>query len=132
MHRFAVWAPQATRMAARIADCVHAMEGPDDRGWWRLNVNDAGHGTDYGFLVDDDANPYPDPRSAWQPNGVHVLSRTYDHSRFVWSDAQFQAPPWPAASFMNFTSVRLLRKAPSTRPLKSWTTSSNSASRTLN
>ena len=43
--------------------------------------------------MDDDAKVYPDPRSAWQPNGVHGLSRIYDHSRFVWSDAQFQAPP---------------------------------------
>jgi maltooligosyltrehalose trehalohydrolase len=74
------------------------MEGPDDRGWWRLDVTDAeardaGGGTDYGFLVDDDAKVYPDPRSAWQPNGVHGLSRVYDHDRFAWSDAQFQAPP---------------------------------------
>jgi maltooligosyltrehalose trehalohydrolase len=43
--------------------------------------------------VDDDAKVYPDPRSAWQPNGVHGLSRVYDHDRFAWSDAQFQAPP---------------------------------------
>jgi maltooligosyltrehalose trehalohydrolase len=74
------------------------MKGPDHLGWWRLNgndpaVSDAGHGIDYGFLVDDDAKVYPDPRSAWQPNGVHGLSRVYDHDRFVWSDAQFQAPP---------------------------------------
>lgn len=93
MHRFAVWSPLAARMSASVAGGVHAMEGPGDRGWWRLDVNDAGPGTDYGFLVDDDPKVYPDPRSAWQPNGVHGLSRIYDHSRFVWSDAQFQAPP---------------------------------------
>jgi maltooligosyltrehalose trehalohydrolase len=74
------------------------MEGPDDRGWWRLDIrdldaSDAGVGSDYGFLVDDDAKVYPDPRSAWQPNGVHGLSRVYDHSRFVWNDEQFQAAP---------------------------------------
>src|SRR5580692_8747299 len=98
MHQFEVWAPQATRLSASVAGEVHAMEGPDDRGWWRLNVgdldpSDSGHGTDYGFLVDDDEKVYPDPRSAWQPNGVHDLSRVYDHTRFVWSNAQFQAPP---------------------------------------
>jgi maltooligosyltrehalose trehalohydrolase len=93
MHRFAVWSPLATRMYASVAGVVHAMEGPGDRGWWRLNVSDAGSGTDYGFLVDDDAQAYPDPRSAWQPNGVHALSRIYDHSGFIWSDAGFQAPP---------------------------------------
>ena len=50
-------------------------------------------GPNYGFLVDDDARIYPDPRSAWQPNGVHGFSRVYDQSKFVWGDAQFQAPP---------------------------------------
>jgi maltooligosyltrehalose trehalohydrolase len=97
MHQFAVWSPLAARMRARVADETRDMEGPDDRGWWRLNVNApvnaTGHEIDYGFLVDDDAKSYPDPRSAWQPNGVHGLSCVYDHGRFVWSDAQFQASP---------------------------------------
>ncbi len=98
MDRFAVWSPLATQLRARIAGEVLAMIGSDDRGWWRPDVHDpaasdSGHGTDYGFLVDDDAKVYPDPRSAWQPDGVHGLSRVYEHSSFVWSDAQFQAPP---------------------------------------
>jgi len=80
-------------MRAQVAGEVRAMEGPNDRGWWGIDVGDAAHGTDYGFLVDDDAKVYPDPRSAWQPHGVHGLSRIYDHNRFVWGDAQFQAPP---------------------------------------
>ncbi len=69
------------------------MKGPDDRGWWRAEAADAGHGTDYGFLVDDDTHCYPDPRSQWQPNGVHALSRVYDQTQFEWTDAGFQAPP---------------------------------------
>jgi maltooligosyltrehalose trehalohydrolase len=93
MHRFAVWSPFAKRLSLSAAGDARAMQGPDERGWWRLDVSNAGHGTDYGFLVDDDAKAYPDPRSAWQPNGVHGLSRVYDHSRFVWSDGRFQAPP---------------------------------------
>ena len=36
---------------------------------------------------------YPDPRSQWQPNGVHGLSRVYDQTAFAWTDARFQAPP---------------------------------------
>jgi len=96
MHRFAVWAPLAKRISLSAAGSVRAMNGPDDRGWWKLDVTDAGHGTDYGFLVDDDAKAYPDPRSLWQPDGVHELSRVYDHRRFHWSDARFQAPPLAA------------------------------------
>lgn len=93
MHRFAVWSPFAKRLSLSVAGIVQAMQGPDGRGWWRLDASDAGYGTDYGFLVDDDAKAYPDPRSAWQPNGVHGLSRVYDHDRFAWGDGKFQAPP---------------------------------------
>jgi maltooligosyltrehalose trehalohydrolase len=96
MHRFAVWSPFAKQLSTSVAGTVRAMEGPDARGWWRLDAMDAGHGTDYGFLVDDDAKIYPDPRSAWQPNGVHRLSRVYSHDNFAWTDASFQAPPMAA------------------------------------
>ena len=93
MHRFAVWSPSAKRMSLSAAGVVRAMDGPDDRGWWWLEMRDAGHGTEYSFRLDEDTNVYPDPRSAWQPNGVHGPSRVYDHVRFAWSDAQFQALP---------------------------------------
>ena len=97
MHRFPVWSPFAKRLSLSVAGALRAMEESDRRGWWHLDVSDACHGTDYGFLVDDDARVYPDPRSPWQPNGVHGLSRVYDHSRFAWSDARFQAPPLASA-----------------------------------
>ena len=73
------------------------MQGPDDRGWWHCQVENAGPGTDYGYLLDDDPKCYPDPRSEWQPNGVHGLSRIYDQAAFEWSDARFQAPPLASA-----------------------------------
>jgi maltooligosyltrehalose trehalohydrolase len=69
------------------------MEGPDGHGWWKTVVEDAGPGSDYGFVLDDDPAVYPDPRSLWQPNGVHGLSRVYDQSAFQWHDARWQAPP---------------------------------------
>ncbi len=97
MHQFSVWSPLAKQLSASVAGKVCAMDGPDDRGWWQLNVNDADQGTEYGFLVDDDSRVYPDPRSASQPNGVHGLSRVYDHASFVWSDAKFHAPPLSSA-----------------------------------
>jgi len=93
MRRFEVWSPLAKRLSLRVAGADRAMEGPDDGGWWGLDVSEASHGTDYGFLLDEDAEVYPDPRSRWQPHGVHGLSRVYDHGRFTWSDARFQAPP---------------------------------------
>jgi maltooligosyltrehalose trehalohydrolase len=49
-------------------------------------------GTDYGFVLDGEG-PLPDPRSAWQPSGVHGLSRLVDHGAFSWTDAGWAPPP---------------------------------------
>ena len=97
MHEFTVWAPNAHKMAVKIGEAVHPMEGTDARGWWRINVENAGAGTDYAFLLNDDPTPYPDPRGAWQPNGVHGPSRLVDHSAFQWTDGTWQGPPLTGA-----------------------------------
>ncbi len=73
------------------------MKGPDEQGWWRLELDCAQSGTDYGFLIDDDTKVYPDPRSRQQPYGVHGLSRVYDQSAFRWTDGMFHAPPLESA-----------------------------------
>jgi maltooligosyltrehalose trehalohydrolase len=73
------------------------MQGPNDKGYWKATVEDAGPGSDYGFLLGDDPTPYPDPRSLWQPNGVHNLSRVYDQDAFQWEDATWQGPPLTGA-----------------------------------
>lgn len=93
MHTFKIWAPLKERVAVEAGGVRVPMEGPDDQGWWRAEVQNAGPGTDYGFVVDDDNTAYPDPRSLWQPNGVHALSRVYDQSAFAWNDSGFQPPP---------------------------------------
>lgn len=84
-------------MAVMADGATLPMPGPDERGWWRLDVQNAGPGTDYGFLIDDDKHPYPDPRSEWQPNGVHGLSRVYDRDAFCWTDESIQARPLGSA-----------------------------------
>ena len=91
MHEFTVWAPLANKVAVRVGDATYAMSGPDDRGWWRTAVEPPGPDADYGFLLDDDLNPYSDPRSLWQPHGVHGLSRLYDQTAFAWTDKSWQA-----------------------------------------
>jgi maltooligosyltrehalose trehalohydrolase len=67
------------------------MHGPDEQGWWRAELEAAAAGTDYAYVLDDDPQPYPDPRSLWQPNGVHGMSRVYDQNAFAWADADFKA-----------------------------------------
>ncbi len=42
-------------------------------------------------------SPLPDPRSRWQPQGVHGPSRMVDHKAFEWTDAHFTAPPLSSA-----------------------------------
>jgi len=91
MHEFSVWAPFANKMAVQINDKSYPMER-SKRGWWRAGI-DVPWGTDYGFLVDNDPAPYPDPRGLQQARGVHGPSRLYDQRAFHWSDHQWQGPP---------------------------------------
>ena len=97
MHRFQIWAPFAKQLAVSANGSAHAMNGPDEDGWWSLECSDAGPGTDYGFLVNGEPKLYPDPRSQWQPNGVHGLSRVYDQNAFAWTDVEFKAQPLASA-----------------------------------
>jgi len=99
MVRFKIWAPLPKKLTLRFNHATLPMHGPDEDGCWWLDVEDAPAGSDYGFLIDDDETCYPDPRSPWQPLGVHGMSRTYDHSAFAWSDARFQAPPLASSLF---------------------------------
>jgi len=97
MHEFTLWAPKAKRLSVKIGEATYAMTGPDNRGWWRIRVEQAAPGTDYAFLIDDDPTPYPDPRSPWQPEGVHGPSRLYDHAAFHWSDSAWEPVPLGSA-----------------------------------
>ena len=93
MYRFGVWAPKVEKMSLKHGEKVLPMDGPNKRGWWTLNVPEANCGDDYAFLTDDDPTAYPDPRSMAQPNGVHGMSRLYDHSKFEWHDQLWRGSP---------------------------------------
>ncbi len=99
MHHFSVWAPDRKKVALRINGTDVPMTGPSPLGIWDLDVEEANHGTDYAFLLDDDEKPYPDPRSEWQPKDVHSSSRVYSHTVFPWTDGNFRAIPLPSAIF---------------------------------
>src|SRR5271156_5186659 len=70
MHVFAVWAPRARTMEVKVGDKRFAL-AQRERGWWSAEVQEAGPGTDYGFVIDGLEPPLPDPRTHWQPYGVH-------------------------------------------------------------
>ncbi len=96
MHVFEVWAPYARTMEVKIGNERFAMAGKG-RGWWSAEVASAGPGTDYGFVIDGLEPALPDPRTRWQPNGVHGESRVIDDAAFAWSDGGWQAPPLSSA-----------------------------------
>jgi maltooligosyltrehalose trehalohydrolase len=78
MTRLRVWAPEVTQVEVG-GECISlaASEG----GWWSADVSAARPGTDYAFVLDGN-KPLPDPRSPWQPHGVHGPSRVVDHGAF--------------------------------------------------
>jgi maltooligosyltrehalose trehalohydrolase len=72
-----------------LEPAVTADLEPAPDGWWRAEVAAALPGREYGFLLDDDEQVLTDPRSRWQPRGVHQPSRFYADD-FAWTDAD-----WP-------------------------------------
>jgi maltooligosyltrehalose trehalohydrolase len=97
MTEFAVWAPEVTRVRLRIAGDDDRELARRDEGWWSLDVPDAGSGTDYAYLLDDSDRALPDPRSSWQPHGVHGPSRVYDHGAFPWRDGHWTGRQLPGS-----------------------------------
>jgi len=91
MHTFRVWATLPKTVEVQVGeDRFPMVRGEND--WWSAEVSSAGAGDDYGFILDG-AGPFPDPRSPFQPNGVHKLSRIVDQDSFRWTDKNWQAPP---------------------------------------
>ena len=92
---FRVWAPAAREVEVDLSGRRVRME-PVGRGWHEVSFAEAGPGTDYGFVLDG-GPVLPDPRSPWQPAGVHGPSRVVDHSAFAWSDRGWGGVHLPSA-----------------------------------
>jgi maltooligosyltrehalose trehalohydrolase len=95
MHTFRVWAPLPKKVEIQVDGARHEMRA-ESGGWWRAEISGAGPGSDYGFILDGEG-PFPDPRSQWQSQGIHGLSRIVDFSAFKWTDTNWHAPPLSSA-----------------------------------
>lgn len=82
-----VWAPGARLVESVVSGRRTAMTR--DGEWW---VTELPEGTDYSFAVDG-GEPRPDPRTRYQPHGVHGPSRVVDLSSFAWTDSQWAGRP---------------------------------------
>jgi maltooligosyltrehalose trehalohydrolase len=96
MHIFRLWAPKAKRVRVQVAEELCDLT-PSAGGWWSAAVERGEPGSDYSYFLDDQERALPDPRSLWQPHGVHGASRVLDHAAFPWSDGNWQAPPLPGS-----------------------------------
>jgi maltooligosyltrehalose trehalohydrolase len=87
---FRVWAPGRSSVDLAVGDDRVPMTCTE--GWWAA-TSDA---RDYAFSLDG-GPPRPDPRSPWQPDGVHAPSRAYDHQSFGWTDQHWRGVPLAGA-----------------------------------
>jgi maltooligosyltrehalose trehalohydrolase len=95
MHTFRVWAPLPKKVEVWVGAEIFPMNAQAD-GWWSVEISSANAGHDYGFVLDGEG-PFPDPRSASQPKGVHKFSRLVDQNKFRWTDKNWQSPPLASA-----------------------------------
>ncbi len=95
MRSLRVWAPKPERVELVLGAQRRPMT-PDGGGWWTAEVEAGAAPLDYAFSLDG-GDPRPDPRSAWQPHGVHGPSRLVDHDAFPWTDQRWRGLPLPGA-----------------------------------
>jgi maltooligosyltrehalose trehalohydrolase len=86
-----VWAPKPDSVEVEIGGQRRPMT-PGVRGWWSVDLSPSDEREDYAFVLDG-GEPRPDPRSAWQPHGVHGPSRLVDHASFPWTDQRWRGLP---------------------------------------
>ena len=99
---FRVWAP-AAREVTLVVRAAHAPAARTDGvgtevlpmtrtegGWWSVRVQGAGP-FDYSYSVNG-GDPVPDPRSPWQPEGVHGFSRSFDEGAYQWTEKSWRGP----------------------------------------
>jgi len=89
---FSVWAPNAKSVELIIGAERVALELLED-GYWQKDIA-ADPGAGYRYSIDGSA-PVPDPRSRWQPDGVHGASHVIEAGRR--EPHEFAAPPLEGA-----------------------------------
>ncbi len=83
---FEVWAPRPEQVRLQLGDRIVGMTRGAG-GWWSpAEPVEWAPNLEYGYLLDADPTPRPDPRSRRQPSGVHGLSATVELP---------EPQPWP-------------------------------------
>ena len=89
---FAVWAPHCQAVTIQIEQDgrrrTHPLEEIEN-GYFQTVLDRAGPGTRYAFRLNDSLTR-PDPRSRYQPDGVHGPSQVIDPSTYKWRDDEWR------------------------------------------
>jgi maltooligosyltrehalose trehalohydrolase len=92
--RFRLWAPHFSNVSIRIIEPAEVMPMRAlPRGWFEIEVEGAGAGTRYCFVMED-GREVPDPASRFQPEDVHGPSEVVDPLQFEWHDVGWPGRPW--------------------------------------
>ena len=91
-----VWAPLAERVEVVLDDGSRHALRPDAATGWHRGGPQLAHGQRYAFSLDG-GEPLPDPRSSWQPDGIHAFSAARDPGRFAWTDDRWHGFHLPGA-----------------------------------
>jgi len=89
--RFRLWAPRANTVSLLLGAGGQIPMDPEPGGWFSLTTV-AGPGARYRYLVD--RQPFPDPASRHQPEGVHGPSEVVDPAAYDWTDLGWRGRPW--------------------------------------
>jgi maltooligosyltrehalose trehalohydrolase len=92
---FALWAPDAQRVAV-VFDDGEALAMSAEADGWFIAQSDCAAGTAYRYEIDGDLQ-VPDPASRAQQSDVHSASVVVDHAGYPWRQAQWQGRPWHEA-----------------------------------
>lgn len=91
-NHYRLWAPLASTVTLVLDGTKIPLEAAGG-GWWSAQGVEWAADADYGYLIDDDTTPLPDPRSRRQLDGVHGLSRTFDAAAHDWRDTGWAGRP---------------------------------------
>lgn len=94
--QFKVWAPATRQVNVQLIALDKGAESVvrthslcrDDQGFYFGEIDDCPAGTLYRFELDNQ-HCRPDPRSRFQPTGVHGPSQVIDSQSFCWNDQQW-------------------------------------------
>ncbi|MEO6054033.1 MAG: malto-oligosyltrehalose trehalohydrolase [Chthoniobacterales bacterium] len=94
---FALWAPAAGTVSL-VRDGEALPMNRDEGGWWRIVLSPGEEEIRYRFSIDD-GPPIPDPRSPWQPEGIHGASSFLPEKKSVAKKSPFRGAPLSEAVF---------------------------------